>query len=108
MTEQFATCHPVLTPRRIYMYSCVHVCAYTCPIPNKGAHIEGLAVAGYIGGCGVNNTSRSSYIGDSPAWLQGTIELEQGKKLIETETLSSMRKSSFSMHLRCIRFVGIL
>lgn len=87
MAEQFATCHPVLTPRRIYTYSRVHVCAYTCPIPNKGAHIEGLAVAGYIGGCGVNNTSRSSYIGDSPAWLQGTSEPEQGKKLIKTDII---------------------
>lgn len=56
----------------------VHICAYTCPIPNKGAHIGGLAVAGYIGGCGVNNTSRSSYIGDSPALLRETFEPEQG------------------------------
>lgn len=97
MAEQFATCHPVLTPRRIYTYSCVHVCAYTCPIPNKGAHIEGLAVAGYIGGCGVNNTSRSSYIGDSPAWLRRTSELEQERKLIKTDIIFDKKHIS-----RCI------
>lgn len=108
---QFATCHPVLTPRRIYTYSCVHVRAYTCPIPNKGAHMEGLAVAGYIGGCGVNNTSRSSYIGDSPAWLRRTSELEQETKLIKTDTIFNKKVFTFSrrvkMHVRCIRFIRI-
>lgn len=103
---QFATCHPVLTPRRIYTYSPVHVCAYTCPILNKGAHIEGLAVAGYIGGCGVNNTSRSSYIGDSLAWLRRTSELEQERKLIKTDVIFLIRQEAYllrahKMHKIC-------
>lgn len=89
----------------IYTYSRVHVCAYTCPIPNKGAHIEGLAVAGYIGGCGVNNTSRSSYIGDLPAWLWGTCEREQEKKLIKQTLFSARSLSSRCAHK--IRFVRL-
>lgn len=76
---QFATCHPVLMSRRTYMYNIyvytyiyvyVFVRAYMriyLSDSEQGSVHRGLAVAGYIGGCGVNNTSRSSYIGDSPA-----------------------------------------
>lgn len=50
----------------MYVFVRVYMRIYLSDSEQGSVH-RGLAVAGYIGGCGVNNTSRSSYIGDSPA-----------------------------------------
>lgn len=76
----------------IYVHSCIYVfaCAYMrIYLSEQGSTHRGLAVAGYIGGCGVNNTSRYSYIGDSLALLRKTLEFKQEREGERRESIAS-------------------
>lgn len=61
--QRFVERHPV--PRRIYVHiSHIYVCTYLSDFQQERTQ-RGSTMAGYIGGCGVNNTSCCSYVGDS-------------------------------------------
>lgn len=74
----------------MYIRAYIHVaCAYMriyLSVSEQGSTHRGLAVAGYIGGCGVNNTSCYSYIGESLALLRKALEFEQEREKGERAT----------------------
>lgn len=67
----------------------------------QGRTQRGSTMAGYIGGCGVNNTSCCSYVGDSPvARARAALEREQVSTLLLYDSIHKIDVNSFFTKLQ--------